>query len=60
MANREPYNIDFCRFIVEGPEHCEHLKENDRCKLNECIYNIKWIKYWENHGEYPPRGGKDA
>ena len=27
MANREPYNIAFCRFIVEGPEHCEYLKE---------------------------------
>ena len=60
MANREPYNIDFCRAIVEGPEHCEHLKENDMCGLNKCVYNIKWVKYWEKYGVYPPEGGKDA
>lgn len=56
MANKEPYNIDFCRAVVEGPEHCEHLKENDMCKLDECIYNYKWIKNWEVKGAYPPGG----
>ncbi len=49
MANREPYNILFCRFIVEGPEHCEYLKENDKCKLNECTYNHKRIIFWEKY-----------
>ena len=54
MANREPYNIDFCRAIVEGSEHCEHLKKNGKCKLKECVHNIKWIRYWEEFGEFPP------
>ena len=58
MANREPYNLAFCRFIVEEFEHCEHLKENDKCKLNECVYNLKWVKYWETFGEYPPDQGE--
>ena len=57
MANVEPYNVDFCRAIVEGPEHCTHLKENDMCKLTQCIYNRKWIVYWEEHGEHPPGDG---
>ncbi len=50
MANRTPYNIEFCRFIVEGPEHCEYLKENDKCKLDECIYNHKRVVFWEKTG----------
>ena len=57
MANREPYNIDFCRAVLRGPEHCDYLKENDMCKLNECAYNLKWVVYWENHGEFPPNEG---
>lgn len=56
MANREPDNIDFCRAVVEGPEHCDHLKENDMCKLEECAYNFKWTKYWETFGVFPPEG----
>ena len=56
MPNREPYNIEFCRFIVEGLEHCQYLKENHKCKLLECIYNHKRIVYWETYGEYPPGG----
>ena len=54
MANKEPYNVAFCRFIESGPEHCPHLKENDMCELNECIYNLKWVKYWETYGTFPP------
>lgn len=54
MANREPYNVAFCRAVVEGPEHCPNLKENDMCSLNECIYNHKWVRYWETYGKYPP------
>ena len=54
MANRTPYNIAFCRFIVEGSEHCQYLKQNDMCKLQECIYNHKWIVYWETFDKYPP------
>ena len=60
MANREPYNIDFCRAIVEGPEHCSNLNENDMCSLNECLYNYKRVVYWERHGVYPPNGVEDA
>lgn len=60
MANREPYNIEFCQFIVEGTEHCPHLKQNDMCSLTECIYNLKWVKYWERFGIYPPEGVEDA
>ena len=50
MANRTPYNIAFCRFIVEGAEHCSNLKENDMCKLDKCVYNHKRIIFWEKFG----------
>ncbi len=50
MANREPYNIEFCRFIVEGQEHCRYLKENDMCRLTSCIYNHKRIIFWKRFG----------
>ena len=56
MANREPRKIEFCRFIVEGPEHCPYLKQNDMCKLVKCIYNDKWVDYWATFGVYPPPG----
>lgn len=56
MANRKPYNIDFCRAVVASPEYCSNLKNNDRCKLDECVYNHKQVVYWETHGEFPPNG----
>lgn len=53
MPNRKPYNIEFCRFIVEGVEHCRNLKPNDRCKLGKCVYNHKWITSWERSNVWP-------
>lgn len=44
----EPYNADFCR-----AQSCEHLSEADKCELDECVYNHKWVVYWETHGHLP-------
>lgn len=60
MANTTPYNIEFCRAIVEGPEHCPHLKQNDMCALTKCSYNHKRIEYWVRYGIYPPEGVEDV
>lgn len=48
--NRTPYNIEFCRFIK-----CDEKKGN-KCNVAECLFNHKWIVYWEAHGQYPPEG----
>ena len=50
--DREPYNIEFCRFI-----NCDK-RQGNKCEIAECLYNIKWVKYWEEYGEYPPNGGE--
>ncbi|GAG02201.1 unnamed protein product [marine sediment metagenome] len=44
-----PYNPNFCAY-----RECTHLVHRGLCDLEECIYNLKWIKYWEAHGVYPP------
>lgn len=42
---RIPYNIEFCRF-----KECVNLKQGDKCKKKKCIYNQKWIIFWEKTG----------
>jgi len=54
MPDREPYNSKFCKFIDCSKRH------GNKCKVAECIYNHKWILYWEMYGVYPPEGGHDA
>ena len=49
---REPYNSAFCKDIK-----CDNRKGN-KCNLEECVHNFKWIKYWEIYGVYPPGGGE--
>jgi len=46
--DRKPYNSKFCKFV-----DCIHRRGN-KCTIEECIYNHKWILYWEIYGKYPP------
>ena len=55
--DRVPYNKDFCKAITRGKASCEHLTEDNMCDIEECIYNDKWVIYWENFDEFPPTGG---
>ena len=46
-----PYNAEFC-----AAHECPNLEHRGQCALDECIYNLKWIKHWEEYGVYPPEG----
>ena len=46
-----PYNAQFC-----VAQECPHLEHRGECTEDKCIYNLKWIKYWERFGVYPPNG----
>ena len=46
-----PYNAAFC--VAQG---CPNLEHRGKCTLDECTYNLKWIKHWETYGFYPPEG----
>ena len=41
MADRTPYNSKFCKEVK-----CIH-RHGNMCAAIECIYNHKWIMYWE-------------
>ena len=45
---RKPYNSAFCRAVECDKRH------GNKCEIEECLYNHKWIVYWETYGVYPP------
>jgi putative ribosome biogenesis GTPase RsgA len=44
IPDRDPYNSKFCKFI-----DCVH-RHGNKCEVEECIYNMKRIIFWEKFG----------
>lgn len=40
---RIPENINFCLFA-----ECHYL-ESGECTVEKCVFNAKWIRWWEFH-----------